>query len=266
MLLILAAGCSTTGPAAPPRTGVLAPNSAATSPSVPAYANNRYEPFTRANTVAVALREWRAFGQVVDDDPPGSRPMPDEARPDHQAGLWQRVGDYWFAGQDPGTRAAAWTGKYDDTGTPYADGDYSHAWSAAFISYLMRVGGAGDRFVYSPVHADYIDAAVAGQNGLKAFPPEEAAPQVGDLICLGRGPRASRLRFSDLPAGRFPGHCDLVVAAQPGQLTVVGGNVDAGVTMKHIPVTPDGRLATPDGTVVDTRYPWLAVLRPAYDG
>ena len=31
--------------------------------------------------------------------------------------------------------------------------------------------------------------------------------------------------------------------------------------MKHVPVTPDGKLATPDGQVVDTRYPWMVVLR-----
>ena len=37
-------------------------------------------------------------------------------------------------------------------------------------------------------------------------------------------------------------------------LSVVGGNVDAAVTMKHVPVASDGRLVASDGTVVDTRY------------
>ena len=275
LALLATAGCGAT-PAhtaqeqvAVPPNAVLAPSNAATSPNVPAYVNNHFEPFTRVNAVAIALREWRLFGQVVDDDPPGTHDVPDPERLDHQPGLWQRVGDYWFAGQDPGTQSASWTGKYNDTGTPYRTGDYSHAWSAAFISYVMRMSGAGDRFLYSGNHADYVNAAVQGLYGLKAFPPEGEAPLPGDLICLGRGGRASRLTFAELPAGRFPGHCDLVVAAstssQGGQLTVVGGNVDAGVTTKHIPTAPDGRLATPDGTVVDTRYPWLAVLRPAYD-
>jgi hypothetical protein len=31
--------------------------------------------------------------------------------------------------------------------------------------------------------------------------------------------------------------------------------------MKHVPVTPDGKLAGADGTVLDTRYPWMVVLR-----
>jgi hypothetical protein len=91
--------------------------------------------------------------------------------------------------------------------------------------------------------------------------PEAYAPQPGDLICLGRA-SARDLRYADLPAGHFPGHCDIVVdMSVPGQIVVVGGNVDDAVTMKHVPVTPDGKLATSDGQVVDTRYPWMVVLR-----
>jgi hypothetical protein len=73
------------------------------------------------------------------------------------------------------------------------------------------------------------------------------------------------LRFDDLPTTRFFGHCDLVVAVQPGSLRVIGGNVSGGVTMKHVPVTPAGTLATADGTVVDTRYPWFVIVRVRYD-
>ena len=47
----------------------------------------------------------------------------------------------------------------------------------------------------------------------------------------------------------------------PGQVGVVGGNVDDAVALKHVPVTSDGKLATPDGLVLDTRYPWMVVLR-----
>ena len=64
--------------------------------------------------------------------------------------------------------------------------------------------------------------------------------------------------------GAFPGHCDIVVDYGHGareRSPWCGGNVDDAVTMKHVPVTPDGRLAGPDGTVLDTRYPWMVVLR-----
>jgi len=47
----------------------------------------------------------------------------------------------------------------------------------------------------------------------------------------------------------------------PGQISVVGGNADDAVLLKHVPVTPDGRLAAPDGQVLDVRYPWMVVLR-----
>jgi hypothetical protein len=56
-----------------------------------------------------------------------------------------------------------------------------------------------------------------------------------------------------------------VVQVAPGQLSVIGGNVDDAVTMKHVPITPDGKLAEPDGTVLDTRYPWMVVLRVLYE-
>ena len=42
---------------------------------------------------------------------------------------------------------------------------------------------------------------------------------------------------------------------------MIGGNVEDSVTMNMVPVTPDGRLATPEGVVLDTRFPWMAVLR-----
>ena len=41
--------------------------------------------------------------------------------------------------------------------------------------------------------------------------------------------------------------------------------IPLNVTMKHVPTTPGGRLATADGTVVDTRYPWMLVVRVLYD-
>ncbi len=167
-----------------------------------------------------------------------------------------------------GSPEAGWTGKHDATGAVFpASADGNYAWSAAFVSYVMRIAGAGSRFPYSASHSDYINAAKEAAQGqsdawlVSAERPEAYAPQPGDLICLGRG-SARDLRFDDLPAGHFPGHCDIVVdIATAGQISVVGGNVDDAVTMKHVPVTPDGKLATPDGQVLDTRYPWMVVLR-----
>ena len=228
--------------------------------------------FSRQTAVAMALREWRLFGSPVHDEPPGSRPpLPLEAIPSRQEGLWQRVGDYWWIGQAPGTGARFWTGRTDETGGEFPpEAADSYAWSAAFNAYVMRIAGAGVRFPYAPGHATYIDAAwrqAAGDEtgwAIVAERPEQYPPRQGDLICAGRN-EAAGIVFNDLPAGRFPAHCDIVVATGSEELRVIGGNVGSAVAMKHVKVTPDGRLATQDGTVLDDRYPWFVVLRVLYD-
>jgi hypothetical protein len=269
--LLLVAGCAGPSPppeAAPARAAQHIPSDAHS----PDFARIPYEPLSRESVVGIALREWRLFGQGVDDDPPGSRPPPEpDQKPERWPGMWQRVGEYWWLGVDPNDKEVAWTGKHDENGFVFpASDDGRYAWSAAFVSYVMRIAGAGPRFPYSPTHADYINIAremSLGQTSgydITAERPDAYAPRLGDLICTGRG-RSGALRYDNLPAGRFPAHCDFVVQVAPGQLTVVGGNVDDAVTMKHVPTTPDGKLAEPDGTVLDTRYPWMVVLRVLYE-
>lgn len=237
---------------------------------VPDFARKPFEPFSRTAAVAIALREWRAFGENVDDLPPGSRPDLGEAKPERQPGLWQRIGEYWWLGQNADNPFNGWTGKHDSFGTVYApsdDGQY--AWSAAFISYVMRTAGAGVQFPYSPSHSTYINIAAQMAQGtvqnwdVVAQRPDSYAPQPGDLICAGRS-SAKNLRFEDLPAGNYTSHCDIVVAIADGALSVLGGNVDDTVTMKHIPIGPDGRIAGPGNVVYDTRYPWMTVLQVLY--
>jgi len=83
------------------------------------------------------------------------------------------------------------------------------------------------------------------------------------LICYWRGRQP--VTYDDLPAGRFPGHCDIVVAIRPGEIDVIGGNVDNAVAMKHIPATIDDHLAGPDGVVLDPPTTTIfVVLRVEY--
>ena len=274
---LLAAACLAACAARPP-----APTAPTASfPSVPAagfgqvppFARLGYAPFSRADAIAIALREWRVFESPVDDDPPGTRPPrgPDE-KPERYPGLWERVGEYWWSGEDAGSVTAYWTGKHDANGQVFPAGQDGHyAWSAAFISYIMRIAGAGERFPYSAAHADYINAAKtqadAGGGPLivTAQRVDAYAPVPGDIICMARG-HSGALTYDQLPTpSSFPGHCDIVVAAGGGQLTVIGGNVDDAVTEKHVPTTPSGMLADPVTGVVDTRYPWFVVLRVTYD-
>jgi len=232
---------------------------------VPPFARWPYQPFSREAAVQIALREWRAFGQQV--------VFPNVELPvdwERQEGMWQRVGEYWWLGLDPRWKEQAWTGIHNENGEVFPESqDGNYAWSAAFVSYVMRMAGAGNRFPYSETHADYINAARRHEMGaqpeivITTERMEVYAPQRGDLICYWRGRRV--ITYDDLPAGKFGGHCDFVVDIKPGELDVIGGNVDNAVAMKHIPATADGHLAGPDGILLDPDHNYFVVLKVEYD-
>ena len=46
---------------------------------------------------------------------------------------------------------------------------------------------------------------------------------------------------------------------------MIGGNVDDAVTLTHVPVGATGMLSAPDGSSLDSRYAWCAVLQVLYD-
>ncbi len=231
---------------------------------IPPFAAKPFEPISRQAVVAIALREWRLFGQPVVEGPPDPT-----VKAEREPGLWQRVGEYWWLGLNAEAPEIAWTGKHDSQGRVFdAEQDGDFAWSAAFVSYVMRIAGAGARFPYAADHAHYINIAKRMTLGstedwlLTAERPEAYAPRPGDLICFGRN-RAGGLRYDDLPtATLFPAHCDIVVdTSRRGVIAVIGGNIRDAVSMTYVPVTDDGKLATADGTVLDPRSPWMAVLR-----
>ena len=261
LTVMILAGCAAApSPQRAAPTHLTPPTISGTTAHIPPFARSPYEPFSREAAVQIALGEWRAFRQPVVY--PNVELPEDEER---EEGLWQRVGLYWWLGLDPSWYQSGWTGIHDHSGQVFpADRDGDYAWSAAFISYVMRMAGAGGSFPYSETHSDYINAAAAHTPGvaLQLERIEAYAPQVGDLICLWRGSRP--VTFDQLPAGRFPGHCDLVVGIRPGQLAVIGGNVDNAVAMKYIPATLDYRLAGPNGVVIDPDHHWFVVVKVLY--
>ncbi|HEX3885605.1 MAG TPA: DUF2272 domain-containing protein [Stellaceae bacterium] len=225
----------------------------------PPFARVPYQRFSREAAVAIALREWRAFGSPVVST---NQPIAGDPQRERAEGLWQRVGEYWWLGLQMGAPEQGWTGKHDAQGQVFpADQDGRYAWSAAFIDYVMRMAGAADRFPYAPDHASYINKARrhAGNFALDAEPSDSTAPQRGDLICEWRARHP--VNFADLPTSApFPSHCDIVVDARPGTIDAIGGNVDNSVALEQIPVATNGVVADPDPD-----HHWFVVLRVLYD-
>ncbi len=215
--------------------------------------------------MAVAVDEWRLWGMRVDDTGGAGYVQTDTTMAERQPGLWQRVGEYWWEGMNAGEPDAAYTGKHDAAGRVFpvaVNGEY--AWSAAFISYVMRIAGAGAAFPYAPDHAVYINYAARAAQGdvtdplLIAEDPKLYAPRLGDLVCFGRG-HARALTFADLPTSSgFPAHCSIVVAGGVQTISVIGGNVDDAVVLEHLHTDAEGRLA-------GNREPWFVVLKVQYE-
>ncbi len=107
------------------------------------------------------------------------------------------------------------------------------AWSAAFISYVMKQAGAGDNFKYSASHSVYIADAVKNRKEnndkkFKGYKPDEVNVELGDLVCY---PRQAGVTY-DSKSG-YKSHCDLVTEINGDVAVAIGGNVSDSVTKKN---------------------------------
>jgi hypothetical protein len=118
-----------------------------------------------------------------------------------------------------------------------------NAWSATFVSYLMRQAGAGDKWKYSALHSDYIQAAKQNRkNNIKtfqAFRKNEVPVSVGDLICY---PRTAGVTYDT--TGGYYAHCDIVTNIDPGTATAVGGNVSDSVKESFYKLDSNNKVIT----------------------
>jgi peptidoglycan hydrolase-like protein with peptidoglycan-binding domain len=112
------------------------------------------------------------------------------------------------------------------------------AWSAVFISWVMRKTGAGDAFRYSRAHVCYVEAAKNNRlantpSPFRAYRIHEVKPQVGDIVCTER--HNSGVNYDNVtchPARAS--HGDIVTAVQGNRVTVIGGNVGNTVGRKTL--------------------------------
>jgi len=104
------------------------------------------------------------------------------------------------------------------------------AWSAAFISWLMKESGSKDAFPYSASHSVYIREAIANRKARKGswkgYKPEEVKIEKGDLVCYARQDGVTYDTTS-----RYASHCDIVSAIdrKKKQIKAIGGNVSDSV-------------------------------------
>tara|TARA_R110002020_G_scaffold44348_5_gene128003 strand:- start:2713 stop:3357 length:645 start_codon:yes stop_codon:yes gene_type:complete len=119
-------------------------------------------------------------------------------------------------------------GKWSPTGT---------AWSAAFMSYVVKQAGAGDDFNYSSSHSRYIREAIKNRkenskNKFKGYRLDEVPVEIGDLVCYSREPETDLYNRTS----SYMSHCDIVTRMDKNYVEVIGGNVSNGVTKKSVPV------------------------------
>jgi hypothetical protein len=196
------------GAGRPPRTSTL-------TGTMPAAGNNAL----RKKIVQLANKEYQRWqrGRIKEGDPR----------------IRKVLEDYWQSGVKWLPDDPAWWSNF--------------AWSAAFISWIMRKAGAGSDFKYSAAHAVYTTEAkknrLAGnQNPFKAYRVNEAAPRPGDLVCKSRD--GSGATYDNIRQG-MKTHCDIVTEVQPGRLTTIGGNVRDSVYRTDVNTDANGRITEP---------------------
>lgn len=217
-----------------------------------------YPPAARERMLRIALAEWEDWGRR--ERTPGATPPPAASAPaEADPANFPRVLAYWRAlGDDGGAvarnralYAAALSGRADAAAELWRE----PAWSAAFVSFVLRAAGV-DRREFPPdaAHSNYIDALIRDAERFPALAPFVPrapggyAPRPGDLVCADRSAEAPiahwRQRAAD--GGRFrPMHCDIVVGAGPGSVLAVGGNLGDAVVRTRFPADGSGYLLPP---------------------
>lgn len=174
---------------------------------------------------SVAGAEWRFFGQQTCDL---TGRVTHAGHKEGDDGFFERVGVYW----EKGVKKFGIDGR-----------NHEQFWSAAFISYVMRQAGAGDRFFYNAQHSQYISRAIhdflqhKADAGYWCRRLTDARPQIGDIVCWAR---EQGIDYDHQHDGDYPGHADLVVAVRSGQIDVIGGNVENSVTKRPLALDANG--------------------------
>ncbi|MDB5413047.1 MAG: hypothetical protein JWR10_1382 [Rubritepida sp.] len=216
-----------------------------------------YPPAARERMIRLALGEWQDWGCAqtgLPGQPVAACESPNTPRPESDPQNFPRVLAYWRAVPNAEGAIPTNRGRYDAALRGQATSPALWAepyWSAAFISWVIGAAGVDTpEFAPDASHSrylDHLDVLAAAWPALAPFMPREPAlyaPRPGDLVCHDRS-RRPLLAWADRAAerGQFrPMHCDIVVAAGPGVVEAVGGNVTDSVTLSRLETDGEGRL------------------------
>jgi hypothetical protein len=147
--------------------------------------------------VEKAEHELTAYNGILEGDSP----------------LKERIGEYWTF-----------------LHRPDLDGGDDVAWSAAFISFMIHLAGAGPAFPYNAQHSVYFyrtinDKLIKKKTSFWGYHPDELAIQPGDILGMNR---ASAPAINYDWASRhadYKSHSDIVVDVDGNSVTTIGGNV-----------------------------------------
>jgi len=118
----------------------------------------------------------------------------------------------------------------------------NEAWSAAFISYMMKQAGAGAFFPYSASHSTYIVQSIKNKKAkagkFQGFKPNETKVEVGDLIG-----RARQTGVTYDTTGAYKSHTDIVTEIKDGKAKMIGGNVSNSVAATWVKLDEAGKIA-----------------------
>lgn len=150
-----------------------------------------------------------------------------ETHPDSR----KRIADYWKA-------------------LPHAVEPVSVAWSAVFISFIVRQATLAKSFKFAQRHTTYMsdskNAKLAGDasRAYWAVKLSERKLQIGDMVGAyrtGPGCGSAVKTYNSLP-GDFCSHCDVVVSIRGNEALTIGGNVGNTVKVTKVPLTATGRV------------------------
>lgn len=118
----------------------------------------------------------------------------------------------------------------------------NEAWSAAFISYVMKKSGAGKDFKYSNSHSVYIQDAInnrknKNKNPFKGYKPNEVFIEKGDLMCYAR---QGGVDYDT--TGAYASHCDLVIDVKDNKAIGIGGNVSNSVSKTIVDLDSENKI------------------------